>query len=147
MKPILTIMLAFIVSASFAQKKPKSDSLKTWSSLATTADINISASSIFGSEFNIPKYEMSFVGDWRTKYRPVDTVACIMHLHSKDSPLDRWQSGYVVLINGGVSTEFIEWKKPYIPISVGLFTNTFLGPDRKEIIKDDYVLQLILIEK
>lgn len=163
MKTLLTLalLLPLVVMAQTKAKLTKADSdtiaMATNSFQTPTIDStvlsrlrlygNTSATGNWGSEFTMPRYKISFVGDWHTKYKPIDTVKCMMHLHSKDSPLEGWIPGYVVLIDGGVSTEFIEWKKPYIPMAVGLFTNTFLGPDKKEVIKDDYVLQLIVTDK
>lgn len=67
-----------------------------------------------------------------------------MHLKDTTSPLIGWQDGYVVLVDGGVFTDYIAWKIPFIPMAIGKFNNVFLGPDKKLLNKDELVIKLIL---
>lgn len=136
MKTIITITLILCSIGVSAQVKiPKN--LKT-TSTAKLSDFAINTSSI-----PTGKYVYSD-GYWNTKYKAIDTVACLMHLKDTTSPLIGWQDGYVVLIDGGVSTDYITWKIPFIPMAIGKFNNVFLGPDKKPLSKDELVIQLIL---
>lgn len=132
MKTIITIAFLLCSIGVSAQIKT-AENLET----AKLSDFAINTSSM-------PTSRYVYTGDWNTKYKAIDTVACLMHLKDTTSPLIGWQDGYVVLINGGVSTDYITWKVPYIPMALGKFNNVFLGPDKKPLSKEEFVIQLIL---
>jgi hypothetical protein len=73
-----------------------------------------------------------------------DTVKCLFHEWRDDILLDKWTSGYIVLINGFIKAGHVSWSPYYAPMALGFFDNVFLY-DNKHPIKNK-VLQVIIAQ-